>query len=136
MPLIYQADQPVRGTRLSIKPLDVLIVALSAIALVALSISVYGGPAAAVLVVSSGEQDWIYPLSQDRQIQVEGNLGLTYLHIEDGMVRIDASPCVNKTCIAAPPLGNTGDWSACLPNGVFIRIEGSEDDDGIDATVR
>lgn len=136
LPLIHQADQPLRGARLSIKPLDVLIVALSTIALVALSISVYGGPAAAVLVVSSGEQEWIYPLSQDREIEVQGVLGVTRIHVGAGRAHIEGSPCANKTCIAAPPIRKTGDWSACLPNGVFIRIEGSEDDDGIDATVR
>ncbi len=121
---------------MSIRPLDVLIVALSAVALVALSISVYGGPAAAVLVVSSGEQEWIYPLSEDRELEVQGLLGITYIHIGDGRAHIEDSPCANKTCIASPPIGNTGDWSACLPNGVFIRIEGAEDEDGLDATVR
>lgn len=109
---------------------------LSVAALVALSISVYGGPAAAVLVVSSGGQDWIYPLSQDREIKVQGVLGITVIHIDEGTAHIDDSPCTNKTCIASPPLRNTGDWSACLPNGVFIRIEGAEGSDELDATVR
>jgi len=111
-------------------------VALSVAALVALSISVYGGPAAAVVVVSSGGQDWIYPLSQDREIEVQGLLGITVIHIGEGTAHIEDSPCTNKTCIASPPLRNTGDWSACLPNGVFIRIEGSEVDGELDAMVR
>lgn len=105
-------------------------------ALVTLSISVYGGPAAAVLVVASGEEEWIYPLSQDREIEVQGVLGITYVHIGNGAAHIEDSPCANKTCIASPPIRNTGDWSACLPNGVFIRIEGSEGGDELDATVR
>jgi len=136
LPLIQPADRPAARPRLSIRPLDALIVALSVAALVTLSISVYGGPAAAVLVVASGGQEWIYPLSRDREIEVRGVLGITSIHISDGLAHIEDSPCVNKTCIASPPIRNTGDWSACLPNGVFMRIEGSEDGDELDATVR
>jgi hypothetical protein len=136
LPLINQADRPIRWTGFSIRPLDVLIIVLSAVALVALSVSVYGGPAAAVVVVASGGQEWMYPLSQDREIAVQGVLGITSIHINDGMAHIEDSPCTNKTCIASPPIRNTGDWSACLPNGVFIRIEGSGGEDELDATVR
>lgn len=116
--------------------LDILIVILSSVTLVVLTVSVYGGPEAAVLVVASGEQEWIYPLDQDREIEVQGVLGVTSIHIGDNKAHIEDSPCINKTCIASPPIRNTGDWSACLPNGVFIRIEGAEAENGLDATVR
>jgi len=101
-----------------------------------LSISVYGGPASASVVVSTGADEWIYPLSDDRDIEVAGLIGATRIHIAGSTVHIEDSPCANKTCIASPPIHRTGEWSACLPNGVFIRIEGSEDDDAVDATVR
>jgi len=136
LPLIQPVDRPIRWTGFSIRLLDVLIIVLSAAALVALTVSVYGGPAAAVLVVASGGQEWIYPLSQDREVEVQGILGITSIHIGNGTAHIEDSPCTNKTCVASPPIRNTGDWSACLPNGVFIRIEGSEGDDELDATVR
>jgi len=134
LPLIDPARA--RGPRPAIRPLDALIVGLSVAALVALSIAVYGGPASASVVVSSGDETWIYPLSQDRVIDVPGILGDTRVSVAAGSVRIEDSPCVNKTCVASPPLKRAGDWSACLPNGVFVRIEGSEEEDEIDAIVR
>ncbi len=136
MPLIDNTGQNAPRAKFSVRPLDVLIVALSAAALAALSFAVYGGPASATLVVSTDAAEWLYPLSENREIIVEGLIGQTIIHIENGAAHIDDSPCANKTCIASPPISSTGEWSACLPNGVFIRIEGSEDEDGIDASVR
>lgn len=118
-----------------IRPLDVLIVALSAAALVALSIAVYGGPRSATLVVATDEGEWLYPLTEARDIEVQGLIGVTYIHIENGSAHIEDSPCANKTCVASLPISQTGEWAACLPNGVFIHIEGAEDDDEIDAFV-
>lgn len=97
---------------------------------------VYGGPPSSSLVVSTDRGEWIYPLSTDRTIEAEGVLGVSVIHIEGGFAHFVESPCANKLCIAAPRIGSTGQWSACLPNGVFIRIEGSEATDEIDAFVR
>jgi hypothetical protein len=101
-----------------------------------LSVMVYGGPPSSSLVVSTDRGEWIYPLSTDRTIEAEGVLGVSVIHIEGGFAHFVESPCANKLCIAAPRIGSTGQWSACLPNGVFIRIEGSEATDEIDAFVR
>lgn len=124
------------ATKNTLKFLDIAIIALAAGALAAVSMVVYAGPAPASVVVSSAKGEWIYPLAEDRIVQVEGLLGMTEIHIEDGRASIHDSPCANKICIASPPLHRTGDWSACLPNGVFMRIDGSEPVDGLDATVR
>ncbi len=105
-------------------------------ALLYLSVSVYGGPPSSSLVVSTDQGEWIYPLSEDRTIEARGILGVSVIRIEGGFAHIDESPCANKLCVAAPRIGSTGQWSACLPNGVFIRIEGSEATDDIDAFVR
>jgi hypothetical protein len=124
------------ATKSRLKILDIAIIALATGALVAVSMVVYAGPAPATVVVSSSKGEWIYPLAEDRIVEVEGLLGITEIHIEGGKAGIHDSPCTNKTCIASPPLHRTGDWSACLPNGVFMRIDGSETGDGLDATVR
>ncbi len=89
---------------------------------------VYGGrEAPGQLVVEAPGGSWIYPLDQDREIEVSGPLGLTIVHIYEGKAHIEASPCPNKTCVASPPIGRKGEWTACLPNRVFIRIEGEEE---------
>ncbi len=142
MPLSEPQDRPAPLARvcsgirrLGIRPLDMLIVALATTALVALSISVYGGPSSAMLSISVDGSEWIYPLSDDRVIEVPGLIGMTVIAIHNGAAHIEDSPCENKTCVASPPISRTGEWAACLPNGVFIVIEGAKSDE-LDATVR
>lgn len=130
------APEPGLLSRIRVKPLDVLIVAISVAALIRLSVLVYGGAASETLVVTADSGEWVYPLSVSRTVEVPGNLGVTVVTIDQGRARIIDSPCANKLCVASPPVGKTGEWSACLPNGVFIRIEGAKKTDEIDAVVR
>ena len=53
--------------------------------------------------------------------------------IVNGKAAIVASPCSGQTCVAAGALHKNGQWTACLPNRVFILIEGAEGEDAIDA---
>lgn len=124
------------GRRRPVKALDALIVVAAAAATVALSAAVYGGPAPSRVVITSGSDEWIYPLSEDRVVAVGGLIGDSVIHIENGEARFEDSPCDNKTCVAAAPVRRSGEWSACLPNGVFLRAEGESGDDAVDATVR
>ncbi len=75
------------------------------------------------VVVKYSEEEWIYPLEIDRNIEVQGKIGITKLKIENGEVTVVDSPCPNKTCVASPPLKKVGDWTACLPNQVFLYIK-------------
>jgi hypothetical protein len=61
-------------------------------------------------------------------------LGDTLVEIRGKAVFIEASPCRNKTCIAAGSIDKPGQWLACLPNEVFVSIEGRRADEGLDAT--
>lgn len=118
------------------KPADVAIIAASALAFVLSALAIYGGPAPASLVVSSGNDEWIYPLSEERVIEVKGPIGITVIRIKDSQATIMASPCTNQICVASPAVSHKGDWSACLPNGIFIRAEGDYEDNDVDAVVR
>jgi Uncharacterized protein conserved in bacteria len=119
-----------------IKALDILIIALSA-GIVGLSaVWAYGPRAdAAKVVIKAQGGEYIYPLSSDREIQVPGPLGVTLVEIKDKAVHIEDSPCPNKTCIAAGSVSEAGQWIACLPNQVLVRIEGDSADAGVDAAV-
>ena len=116
------------------RPLDYLALILSIGAVVAASVFAYGGNVQASEVsIENEEGTFLYPLDQDRDVAVHGPLGDTMVHVRDGRVRVHESPCRDKICIAAGWLDQTGQWTACLPNRVFVRVEGGESEDGVDA---
>lgn len=122
--------------RLRLRPLDYVAIVAAIAAIAGTSVSVYslrGGEANVIITGASGE--WIYPLDQNRRIEVPGPLGSTWVEIHDKAVHITESPCPNKTCVAAGDIASPGQWTACLPNHVFVRIEGgSSKADGVDAS--
>ncbi len=81
------------------------------------------------LVIETPSGTWIYPLTETRTIVVPGAIGNTTVRIENNTAFISDSPCPNKTCVNAAALKKTGDWNACLPNRVFLHIEGGASDD-------
>jgi len=84
------------------------------------------------LYIKTSEGEWYYSLEEDRDLHFEGPLGVTDLHIHEGEVYFSASPCDNKVCINRGPIGRINQWNACLPNQVFISIEGRETEGGLD----
>ncbi|MFW6312939.1 MAG: NusG domain II-containing protein [Spirochaetota bacterium] len=117
-----------------VRPLDFLALLLAVLTVVGASIFAYGGSAQASEVsIENDEGTFLYPLDQDRLVRVSGPLGETLVEVEDGRVHVDESPCRDKICIAAGWLDSTGQWTACLPNRVFVRVEGGQSEDGIDA---
>lgn len=68
----------------------------------------------------------LYPLDEDRVIQAHGPLGITTIHVAQEKVWVHDSPCTNKVCIAMGVIHETGQFVACLPNQVFVRITGGE----------
>jgi hypothetical protein len=68
---------------------------------------------------------WIFPLDAEEQVAVAGPLGTTVVEISGGRARVLSSPCENQTCVAAGHIRSHGAWNACLPNGVFLMIEGA-----------
>lgn len=65
-----------------------------------------------------------YALDQDEELSLEGPLGLTVIGIKDSQVAFLDSPCRDKLCVHAGRLHGPGEWTACLPNRVFVSIVG------------
>jgi hypothetical protein len=119
-----------------LKFLDLVIALVAAGAIALSAASVYGpGKGRADVAITGRDGEWIYPLSVDRDVSVAGPLGDTYIEIRGKSARITDSPCPNKTCIAAGAIAKPGQWLACLPNRVFVRIEGGNANAGVDASV-
>lgn len=116
-----------------LKPLDFLIIAVALAATVFVSAAVLGGRSAEVSVRLSGVGgEWDYPLTRDREVEVRGPLGTTLVSIRGGRVVVEASPCRNQTCVHAGPVDRGGQWLACLPNQVFVRLEGGARGEALD----
>ncbi len=100
---------------------------LSLLVIGALSASAYSarGGDPKVVVEAAGSQ-WIYPLKADRQLRVQGPLGEERIQIAKGEVFVLSSPCPNQICILQGKISRPGQWIACLPNKVFIRIEAGD----------
>jgi hypothetical protein len=117
-----------------LKSLDILVLILSAAVVASSAVLVYGKGNSELTVAISGKGgEWIYPLNTDREVSVPGPLGVTEVEIKDGTAAIVDSPCPNKTCVAAGRISKPAQWVACLPNGVFVRIDGKGKEAGADA---
>jgi hypothetical protein len=78
-----------------------------------------------VMVQGQGGK-WSFPLDAEETVKVPGSLGTTVVRIHQNSARVESSPCDNQTCVIQGPLKQQGAWAACLPNGVFLMIEGSD----------
>lgn len=117
------------------KVLDYISIFFSLALTVSVAVWVYAGDAGpARLRIQSSDGVYVYSLDEDREIGVEGPLGTSFIHIHEGKAAFVESPCANKLCIQAGELQETGDWSACMPNKVFIQIEGGAAESDVDAS--
>ncbi|MDA8410492.1 MAG: NusG domain II-containing protein [Treponema sp.] len=112
---------------------DFLIIAVALGATVFISLAILGRSGDRLVVRIDGQSgQWEYPLDQDREVRVPGPLGITVVDIAGGRAAITDSPCPNKTCVLAGSISRGGQWVACLPNKVFVRLVGG-DGEGFDA---
>ena len=115
-------------SRLPLKPLDIPVVVLAAALTLFIGAAVYsGGTVSSRVVVRGPDRTWIFPLNAEEMVTVTGSIGETRVEISRGRAAIVSSPCGGQTCVAAGGLHNNGQWAACLPNRVFLFIEGVED---------
>jgi len=122
------------GDLVRLRPLDAIIIAAGAALVAASAAWAYApGSGKPVAVIDGPGGRWVYPLDQGRVLSVSGPLGDTVIEIEGGKARIASSPCPDETCVAAGSLSRPGQWSACLPNRVMLRIEGGAEDELVDA---
>ncbi|MDE5797585.1 MAG: NusG domain II-containing protein [Treponemataceae bacterium] len=106
------------------RPLDICLLA-AYLAAIAASIFLLRGARTGtpLLVVNTPNGEFVYPLDTDRMIPAAGALGTSILVIRDGRASFAESPCPNKDCLRAAAISRTGEWAACLPNRILIRIE-------------
>ncbi len=87
----------------------------------------------AELFVQTPSEKFVYSLSKDGIYNFKGLLGESSVQIENGKAKFIDSPCENKNCIQSGEINANGQWAACLPNGIFINIEGKSKENSFDA---
>jgi hypothetical protein len=111
-----------------VKPMDSIMIFLALLLTGFSAYKAYIHPGGSLQVVIQGPgKEWVFPLDAEEILAVEGPLGHTLVRIHEGQAWVESSPCVNKTCTASGHVYKPGHWAACLPNNVFLKIEGSED---------
>ena len=117
----------------SLRPLDFAVFVLSAGLTVFAAITAYARPAAAShLYIQTPDGEFLYDLSRDTEIEINGPLGVTRAVISGGAARVLDSPCREKICVNSKPLSAGGDWTACLPNRIFLQVTGGSGDTDAD----
>jgi hypothetical protein len=113
------------GLPVRIRWLDILVFLVSVLIVAVVSVAAYTRVRGTPEVHVRGDQgEWIYPLDGSVRLNVAGPLGDTVVEIREGAVRVVSSPCPEQTCVRAGPVSVPGQWIACLPNRVFVTVEG------------
>ena len=108
-----------------LKPGDWLLVLLGSIAVVLLTIKLWGGDLADQAVIRSGGKVFrVVPLSSDQQIAVPGPLGTSIITIEKHRARISSDPSPRQYCVRQGWLQQAGEIALCLPNQVSVELTG------------
>lgn len=108
-----------------LRPLDYVAFGVALGAVLAISAYAYTGTEAGSQVRIRGpEETYLFQLESEQEVFVEGPLGETHIEIHNGQVHVVSSPCRDKICIQAGQVSRAGEWIACLPNQVFVKIEG------------
>ena len=112
---------------MKIRLLDYVALSLSLLVVGGFSVFAYAGRdrGGDVVIEASGTQ-WIYPLDVNRRELVKGPLGDTVVVIQGGKASVEDSPCPDKLCVHMPAISRPGQWIACLPNRVFVRVRGND----------
>ena len=122
---------PGRGLR----HLDLAGLALALAVIGVLALRAYGAGEGAgdpvVLIEASGTR-WIYPLGEVRRLTLNGPLGPESIAIEDGAAFTEDCTCADRVCHRQGRISKPGQWIACVPNKLFLRVEGLHTG-GIDA---
>ncbi len=114
----------------------VLLIIILAVGIPLSVLSLMAGTAGDKVQISAdGEVYGIYPLDEDREIEVTENGHTNHITIKGGQVSMSYSTCLNQVCVNTGAISETKDAIVCLPNRIVVEIISSGDGKGGDADV-
>ena len=116
--------------KLPLKPLDLVIILIAIIltCISALAVTI-GSHTNMNVLVHSPVSEWVYPLNTEETITATGPLGNTVIRIHNNKAWVESSPCFNQVCVIAGFIHRHGSWVACLPNRIFLLVEGHHNEE-------
>ena len=81
-----------------------------------------------IIRVTSADAAWLLRPDTDQVLEVAGPLGNNRIVVRDGSVFVESAPCANQICVKTGHVSRPGQWIACLPNRVFVAVEGGPDE--------
>ena len=109
------------------RALDIVAFIVSCLIVSGACVRAYGGfREDTVVFIQSFDGEQIFPRHEMRAVNVEGPLGVTRIVVGEGEAHVESSPCGEKICIRMGSISKTGQWIACLPNGVIVTMKPRE----------
>jgi hypothetical protein len=87
------------------------------------------------MIHAPGMADRTISLQEDQSIEVQGKLGISRIEVKGGRVRMIDSACPIRLCLQIGWVDRPGQSVICLPNQVWLTIEGAPGE-GPDAVTR
>jgi hypothetical protein len=79
-----------------------------------------------ILTIKTSDSVYEINLKDEGAYTIDGYLGRAVLVIKDGEARLQSAPCPLKICEAMGPISRSGEVILCLPNRIYIRMNGRE----------
>lgn len=91
-----------------------------------------------VCISEDGEVWGIWPLDQDREIEVDGEKGHNRVCIQDGSVYMEEADCPDGYCMRQGHIRSALETIVCLPHGLVVEIisGGGPEEEGADTIAR
>ncbi len=64
----------------------------------------------------------------ERVFSIKGKENVVFHLFEDGSICFEKSDCPDKLCIKTGKISKPGQFAACLPNGLLLKIVSTNDD--------
>lgn len=75
-----------------------------------------------VTVTVDGATFGVYPLSEDRVVDIPSESGHNRLIIQDGKAKMDTATCPDGICVDHYAVHRQGESIVCLPNKVVVTV--------------
>lgn len=84
-----------------------------------------GQQGSVAMIHAPGMADRTISLQEDQVIEVQGKLGISRIEVKSGQARMVESACPNRLCLQMGWVDRPGQSVICLPNQVWLTIEGA-----------